>query len=467
MSKILIENPLVIVTQNENKDELKNKNILIEDNLIKSMDYSPKEGEKFDKVIDATGKLVMPGMVNCHHHLYQTLTRNVPKMQDQDLFPWLTNHYELWREVTNQGVYVSAKVGLLELLFTGCTTSTDHMYLFPKHTDGKLIDEEIKAAREVGIRFQPTRGSMTLSTKDGGLPPDDVVQSEQEILEDSQRLIKKYHDPSFGSMLRISLAPCSPFSVTGSQMASVAKFAQENGLMIHTHLAETKDEENFCIEKFGARPAKYLDDLGWIAENAWTAHSIHLSDEEIQKMGERKMGISHCPSSNMRLGSGIARIREMLNAGVCVGLGVDGSASNDSSNMLAEARLAMLLSRLREDKYNWLTARDVLWIATKGGALALGHTDVGSLEEGKCADIVLYDMQKLAYAGGMSDPVAALVFCQDTSTVDTSIINGKVIIENGKHNFELAPLIKKQNELANEMIQKAQKTTGIDFMSNK
>ncbi len=463
MSKILIKNPLVVATQNQNKDELRNTNILIEGNLIKSMNYQPKKGETFDKIVDATGKLAMPGMVNCHHHLYQTLTRNVPKMQDQELFPWLVNHYELWRELTSEGVYISAKVGLLELLLTGCTTSTDHMYLFPRHTDGKLIDQEIRAAQELGIRFQPTRGSMTLSTKDGGLPPDDVVQDEDEILQDSKRLIEKYHDPSFGAMLRISLAPCSPFSVTGKQMKSVAEFAKANNLMIHTHLAETKDEENFCIEKFGARPAKYLDDLGWIAENSWTAHSIHLSDDEIKTMGSRKMGISHCPSSNMRLGSGIARIREMLDAGVCVGLGVDGSASNDSSNMLTEARLAMLLSRLREDKKNWLTARDVLWIATKGGALALGRDDIGSLEVGKCADIVLYDMQRIAYAGGMSDPVAALIFCQDTACVDTSIINGKVVIENGKHNFELAPLIKKQNELAAELIAKAQKTTGIDF----
>ncbi len=467
MSKILIKNPLVVATQNENRDELKNTNILIENNLIKSMDYLPEKDEKFDKIIDAKGKLVMPGMVNCHHHLYQTLTRNVPKMQDQELFPWLVNHYELWREITNEGVYISAKVGLLELLLTGCTTSTDHMYLFPKHTDGKLIDEEIKAAREIGIRFQPTRGSMTLSTKDGGLPPDDVVQEEQDILEDSKRLIEKYHDPSFGAMLRISLAPCSPFSVTGSQMASVAEFAKECNLMIHTHLAETKDEENFCLEKFGARPAKYLDKHGWIADYSWTAHSIHLSDDEIETMGKRKMGISHCPSSNMRLGSGIARIREMLDAGVCVGLGVDGSASNDSSNMLAEARLAMLLSRLRESKSNWLTARDVLWIATKGGALALGREDIGSLEEGKCADIVLYDMERIAYAGGMSDPVAALIFCQDTNSVDTCIINGKVIVENGKHNFDLKPLIERQNQLAQELIERAQKSTGIDFMSKE
>ncbi len=463
MSKILIKNPLIVITQNQNKDELKNVCILIENNIIKSMNYSPKADEKFDKVIDASGKLVMPGMVNCHHHLFQTLTRNVPRMQDKELFPWLTNHYKVWKGIDNECVYISAKVGLLELMLTGCTTSSDHMYLFPKDTDGKLIDEEIRAAKELKIRFQPTRGSMTLSDKDGGLPPDNVVQNTDEILEDSKRLLNLYHDSSYGSMLRISLAPCSPFSVTGEQMKDVAKFAKEHNLMIHTHLAETKDEENFCLEKFGARPAKYLDDLGWIAQNSWTAHSIHLSDEEISLMGERRMGISHCPSSNMRLGSGIARIREMLDAGVSVGLGVDGSASNDSSNMLAEARLAMLLSRLREDKKNWLSARDVLWMATKGGALALGRDDIGSLEEGKCADIVAFDMNRIAYAGGMSDPVAALIFCQDTNSVDTSIINGEIIIENGKHNFDINNLIKRQNELAGRILEKACKSTGIDF----
>jgi len=467
MNRILIKNALVIATQNENRDELRGKSILIEDNFIKSIDYISVENESFDKIIDATDKVVIPGMVNTHHHLFQTLTRNVPKMQNQELFPWLTNHYELWRELTNRAIYVSAKTGLMELMLTGCTTSTDHMYLFPKKTNGKLIDQEIVAAKELGIRFQPTRGSMSLSQKDGGLPPEDVVQSPLEIHKDTVRLLEKYHDGSYGSMLRISLAPCSPFSVSGIQMREVAEFAKQNNLMIHTHLAETKDEESFCIEKFGHRPAEYLEKLNWIDKNVWTAHSIHLNDAEIDLMGKKKMGIAHCPSSNMRLGSGIARIKELLKAGVSVGLGVDGSASNDSSNMLGEARLAMLLSRLRENQKNWLTAGDVLWMATKGGALALGRDDIGSIEVGKCADFAIFDMNKISYAGGMSDPLAALIFCNDPNPVDTLIINGKVIIENTKHHFEIKKTIKEQNEIAKSLLKKAQKNTGIDFLNCK
>ena len=462
---ILIKNATVIATMNDKKDELKGYNIIIENNRIKSLSKNKITYPRNCKVIDASGMVVLPGFVNTHHHLYQTLTRNVPKMQNVELFPWLTNHYELWREVDNYAVYVSAKIGLLELMLSGCTTSTDHMYLFPNKTDGKLIDEEIIAAKELGIRFQPTRGSMTLSKKDGGLPPDDVVQSESVILNDTVRLLKEYHDTSFGAMLRISLAPCSPFSVTENQMKEVALFAKKNNLMIHTHLAETVDEENFCLEKFGKRPAEYLNSIGWIENNVWTAHSIHLNDDEIKKMGKVKMGIAHCPSSNMRLGSGIARIREMLDEGVSVGLAVDGSASNDCSNMLAEARIAMFLSRMRKKKKNWLTARDVLWMATKGGALALGRDDIGSIEVGKCADLAIFDMQNIAYAGGMSDPLAALVFCQANVNVKHLIINGKHKIKEGKISTDLDDLINSQNKIAKTMIKKAEKNTGIDFLS--
>ena len=416
-----------------------------------------------DEVIDATGMVVLPGFINTHHHLYQTLTRNIPKMQDLPLFEWLTNYYEIWRELTEEAVYVSAKTGLLELMKSGVTTSADHLYLFPAKTGKNLIDAEIKAAQEVGIRFQPTRGSMSLGKTKGGLPPDDVVQSEAEIQEDTERLLAKFHDDSEGSMLRISLAPCSPFSVTPELLKSTAEFAKTNNLHIHTHLAEALDEEKFCIKTFGMRPVEYLDSLGWIAENSWFAHAIHINDKELRRLADAGVGISHCPSSNMRLGSGIARIKEMLTAGIVVGLGVDGSASNDSGNMLTEIRNAMLLSRLRDEEF-WLSAREVLWMATRGGAQALGREDIGQLAVGKRADLVLFSINGLEYAGGRSDPLASLVFNVRMSSVDYLIINGKIQIRNGETAVDENTLILEHNRLSDEMLQRATDNSGIDFL---
>ena len=343
--KTLIQNSKYIATMNDKMEEWNGGHILIENDKIISIGKNNLKGD-FDQIIDASEMVVLPGFINTHHHLFQSLTRNIPKMQNQELFDWLINHYEIWREIDEDAVAVSTQVGLLEMMLSGVSTSSDHLYLFPQKCGKNLIDIEVDAAQKLGIRFQPTRGSMSLSKKDGGLPPDDVVQTEAEILQDSKRLIEKYHNQKNGAMTRISLAPCSPFSVTAQLMKQTAELAKKENLMIHTHLAETIDEENFCIEKFGDRPAKYLENLNWIGGNVWVAHAVHLSDEEIAKMGKCGMGISHCPSSNMRLGSGIARIKEMLQAGVAVSLGVDGSASNDSSNMLSEIRQAMLLSRL-------------------------------------------------------------------------------------------------------------------------
>jgi len=465
MKKILIKNPLFIATMNDNMDEWSGGHILIEDDKIVSIGNKPYHGY-YDEDIDAEGMVVLPGFINTHHHLYQSLTRNIPHMQDEELFPWLVNHYEVWREVNDEAISISAKTGLLEMMLSGVTTSSDHLYLFPSKCNNELIDLEIKAAQELGIRFQPTRGSMSLSKKDGGLPPDDVVQTEDVIMKDCLRLINKYHDPSAGAMIRISLAPCSPFSVTPELMKQTAEMAKEKNLMFHTHLAETIDEENFCIEKFGARPAAYLDSLGWISGNSWVAHAVHLSDEEIKQMGECGMGISHCPSSNMCLGSGIARIKEMLKAGVAVSLAVDGSASNDSSNMLSEIRQAMLLSRLRKPEF-WLTAREVLRIATRGGAAALGRDDVGELSVGKQADIAFFSVDKLEYAGSLSDPLAALVFTQRMRPVDHLIINGKIQIKDGEAEINLENLIKDHNRISDEMIKRAKENTGIDFYKNK
>ena len=460
--KILIDNPLRVATMNNKKDEWSGGHILIENDKILSLGKEKYHGE-YDKKIDASEMVILPGFINTHHHLYQSLTRNIPLMQDEELFPWLVHHYEVWREVTDEAIEISAKTGLMEMMLSGVTCSSDHLYLFPKNCNSQLIDIEIKAAKELGIRFQPTRGSMSLSKKDGGLPPDDVVQTEAEIMLDSKRLVDKYHDDKPGAMTRISLAPCSPFSVTPELMKQTAEYAKANNLMFHTHLAETIDEENFCIEKMGYRPAAYLDSVGWIDGNSWVAHAVHLSDEEIAQMGACGMGISHCPSSNMRLGSGIARIKEMLDAGVAVSMGVDGSASNDSSNMLSEIRQAMLLSRLRKPQF-WLTARDVLAMATNGGAAALGRDDVGSLEVGKQADIAMFGLNYLEYAGSQTDPVASLVFTQRMRPIDNLMINGILQIEDGKSNIDLEKLRIKHNEISIDLVEKATKNTGLKFI---
>ena len=345
MHRILIKNPLVIATMNDEQTEFKGGHVLIEDDKIKSVSDNELNIEA-DEVIDATNMVVLPGFINTHHHFYQTLTRNIPKTQNAELFPWLINNYEIWREMTEEGVTVSAKTAIAELMLSGTTTTSDHLYLFPKKSSPYLIDREIEAAQEMGIRFYPTRGSMSLGKPHGGLPPADVIQSEEEIQKDTERLVNKYHDDADGAMLRIALAPCSPFSVTPKLMEQTAEYAKANNLLIHTHLAETQDEEDFCIEQFGKRPVEYIDSLGWLSENAWFAHTVFLNDEEIAQIGKIGCGTSHCPSSNMRLGSGIARIKEMMKAGINVSLAVDGSASNDSSNTLSELRNALLLSRL-------------------------------------------------------------------------------------------------------------------------
>jgi len=383
-----------------------------------------------DIVIDGSRMLVLPGLINTHHHFFQSLTRNVQSTTKAELFDWLLTNYEIWKGLTEEAFFISAKLSMAELLKSGCTCSSDHLYLFPNQAGNRLIDAEISAALELGMRFQPTRGSMSLSKKDGGLPPDTVTQTESQILEDELRLVEQYHDPKAGAMTRISLAPCSPFSVTPELMVETSRLSREKGLQIHTHLAETLDEEKFCLEKFAQRPFDYMEKLEWITDNAWFAHAIHLSDDEIIRGAKAGIGVSHCPSSNMRLGSGIAKIKEMLEAGIKVSIGVDGSASNDSGNLLLELRNAMLLSRLRPAKY-WLDAPDVLWMATVGGAKALGRDDIGQILPGKSADLVLISMDRLEYSGASHDPASAVVFSVASQPVDISIINGKLVVENG------------------------------------
>ncbi|MFH0883614.1 MAG: 8-oxoguanine deaminase [bacterium] len=460
---ILIQNPLHVATMDDAGTEFSGGHILVENGVISSIGANPLDVAA-DEIIAADGMVVIPGLVNTHHHLYQSLTRNIPRMQDASLFDWLVNHYEVWRELTGEAVRVSATTALLEMMKSGVTTSSDHLYLFPHRAEKTLIDAEIASAHLLGLRFQPTRGSMTLGKSQGGLPPDDVVQSEEEILLDTERLLKQYHDESEGSMVRISLAPCSPFSVTSQQLKNTADFARANGLRVHTHTAETLDEETFCLKTYGKRPVEYLDSLGWIDSNTWHAHAVHLNDDEILRMGEVHAGVAHCPDSNMRLGSGIARVREMLDAGVAVGLGVDGSASNDSSNLLTGARNAMMISRLRERDY-WLTARDVLRIATRGGAEALGRSDIGQLVAGKRADLALFNVQGIEYAGGMSDPLAALVFSVRMSPVDWLIVEGEIRIRRGRSDVDERALVQRHNQIADEMLRHAGKNSGIDFLA--
>jgi len=438
--------------------------VLIEDDRIVAVGPPPAPpGLTAERRIDATGKVVLPGLVNTHHHLPQVLTRNVPRVQEAPLFRWLVELYEVWRHLDAEAVTAAARVGLGELLLTGCTTTTDHLYLFPKGQE-RFIDAEIQAARELGIRFQPTRGSMSRGKSQGGLPPDVVCQDEETILADSRRLIREYHDPRPRSMLRIALAPCAPFSVSEDLMRRTAALARENGLRLHTHLAETKDEEDYCQATYGCRPVEFLRRLGWLGSDVWLAHCVHLSAEEIRLFAETGTGVAHCPSSNFRLGSGVSPVREMLDAGVPVGLGVDGSASNDSSNMLAEARQALLAHRSGREPSQWLTAEDVLWAATRGGARCLGRDELGSLEPGKAADLVMVDTRRLSYAGAGSDPLAALVFSPWPEPVDTVMVNGRILVEGGELAGVDVPRLVAQAESASAaLLDAALRTTGVDY----
>lgn len=465
MSSLQITGALRVATMDGLRREFTGGHLRIEDGVITSVGPGPAPGPA-DRELDASGCVVLPGFINTHHHLYQSLTRAIPRMQDQGLFDWLVNHYEVWRELDVDDVYAGAQLGLLELMKSGTTTSSDHHYLFPRSASPRLIDAQIRAARELGLRFMPTRGSMSLGRSQGGLPPDSVVQTMAEIRADTERLLAEYHDPHPGAMTRLVLAPCSPFSVTADEMRDTARFAREHGLRLHTHLAETLDEETFCLEHFGQRPVGYVESLGWLGDDAWFAHSVHLSEDEIRRMGAAGAGVSHCPSSNMRLGSGIAPVKELLQAGAAVSLGVDGSASNDSGNMLLELRNAMLISRLR-DPSCWLGARDVLELATLGGARVLGRDDIGSLAVGKRADIAVFSMDGIEYSGAGSDPLAALVFCVRQSPVDTLVINGEVRIHNGRSLVDEKELAHRHSRLSAGLLERASRRTGIDFTARQ
>lgn len=444
----LLRDAAVVVTMDDARREIKDGSIYIEGNVIRRVGPADQlSNQQADVVIDCQGMVLLPGLVNTHHHLYQSLTRTVPGVQDANLFHWLKVLYPIWGSLRAEDIYVSTKLGLAELLLSGCTTCADHLYLFPNDV---LLDEEIRAAQEMGVRFHASRGSMSLGQSQGGLPPDYLVETEDTILKDTKRVIEAYHDPNPFAMVRIVVAPCSPFSVTKELMRKSLELARHYSVSCHTHLAETLDEQRFCLERFGLRPVDYAAELGWMGEDIWFAHGVHLNDQEIEQLAKTGTGVTHCPSSNMRLGAGFAPVVAMLRKGVRVGLAVDGSASNDGGHLLGEARMCMLLQRVGGGPAA-MTGRQALELATRGGAQVLGRDDIGILAPGKAADIVGWQMNKLTYAGA-HDPVAALVFCQPQN-VDLVIINGVQRVWKGEIlNLDLPRLIDEHNERAGALL---------------
>ncbi|MDM7932840.1 8-oxoguanine deaminase [Tabrizicola sp.] len=441
MSDILIRNAAAVVTMNPGRAELAGADIFLRDGVILALGHGLPEAKA--EVIDATGCVVTPGLVNTHHHLYQTLTRAVPGGQDALLFGWLKTLYPIWSRFGPDEMFTSAQVGLAELALSGCTLTSDHLYLYP---NGARLDDTIAAAQEVGLRFHPTRGAMSIGESAGGLPPDALVEREPAILDDMIRVVDRFHDSGPGAMVRVGLAPCSPFSVSRDLMRDAALLARDKGVMLHTHLAENDEDIAYSLAQFGCRPGQYAEDLGWTGPDVWHAHCVKLDSSEIELFSRSLTGVAHCPCSNCRLGSGIAPVRAMRNAGVKVGLGVDGSASNDAGNLIGEARMAMLLQRVSNGA-DAMSAREALEIATLGGARVLGRDDLGSLEPGKRADLAIWDVSGIEAAGSW-DPVAALVLCGPTR-VRHLIVEGRPVVRDGQMvTLDLPRVIERQNRLA-------------------
>jgi 8-oxoguanine deaminase len=445
MTTLLLKNAQLLVSMDDAESTWRGGGIYVEDNVIRQIGPTAELPRSADRVIDASIMLVMPGMVNTHHHFVQTLTRNLPAAQNADLFDWLVTLYPIWGRLTAEAVYVSSKLAMAELMLSGCTTTSDHTYIWP---NGARVDDQVRAAAEIGVRFHVARGSMTVGESQGGLPPDRVVEEEEDVLRDSRRVIEQYHDPRRHSMLRVVLAPCSPFTVSPDLMRESLELARAYGVHSHTHLAETLDEEQYCKEKFGLTPVQFAEELGWLGTDVWHAHMVHPHDDEIARLGSTRTGVAHCPTSNMRLASGIAPVRPLLDAGARLGLGVDGSASNDGSHMLAEARQAMLLQRVAHGPAA-LTAPEALKLATRGGASVLGRDDIGYLAPGMSADFVGYRLDTLPLAGGaVHDPLASIVFCQPPN-VDLSVIDGKVRVQDGHPvDIDLPALVEQHNRAA-------------------
>ena len=449
MTTLLVRHADLVAALDDQDHRWPDGAIYVVDNQIAQVGPTAALPQTADTVIEARGTVLLPGLVNTHHHFFQTLTRAVPAAQDADLFHWLITLYPIWARLTPEAIRVSTETAIAELMLSGCTTAGDHTYIWP---GGARLDDQIEIARRMGFRFHAARGSMSVGQSQGGLPPDSVVEREDEILRDSRRLIEAYHDPERFAMTRVVLAPCSPFSVSLDLMRESVALARAYGVHCHTHTAETLDEERFCLEQFGRRPVELMEDLGWVGPDVWHAHMVHPSGDEVARLGSTRSGVAHCPSSNMRLASGIAPLRALQQAGARVGLGVDGSASNDGSHLLAEARQALLLHRVSGDPAG-LTALQALRLATRGGAEVLGRDDIGSLAPGMAADFIGYRTDTLPMAGAAAhDPLAALVFCRPQN-VDISVIDGRVRIRHGELlSVDLPMLVARHNAITREMM---------------
>ena len=452
MATLLIRNARLLVTMDEQRRELAGGGVFVRDNVIEAVGPSADLPMSADEVIDAHDQIVIPGLVNTHHHMAQTLTRAL--VQDNELFGWLQGLYPIWANLTPEMVRVSTQTAMAELLLSGCTTSSDHLYIYP---NGVRLDDSIEGASQIGMRFHAARGSMSVGRSKGGLPPDRVVEDEAAILKETQRLIERWHNPGRFAMQRIVVAPCSPFSVSRELMRDSALLAREHDVSLHTHLAENDNDIAYTREKFGCTPAEYVESLGWVGPDVWCAHCVKLDAPGIGLFARSGTGVAHCPCSNMRLASGIAPIRAMRDAGVSVGLGVDGAASNDAGHMLGEARMAMLLQRTASGPHA-MSAREMLEIATLGGAKVLMRDDIGALAPGMAADIVTIPLNEIGLAGALHDPLAALLFCQ-VPRVQHSIVNGRVVVRDGRlTTVDLPVLVERHNALARELVEAARTT---------
>ncbi len=444
---LLVKNADVLVTMDAARREIRNGGLLVSDNRIVAVGPTAELPQSADEVLDLAGHIVIPGLVNTHHHMFQTLTRALPAAQDAELFDWLTALFPVWQRLTPEMIKASTKTAMAELMLSGCTTAMDHLYLYP---NGCRLDDEVEAAREIGMRFHASRGAMSVGASLGGLPPDSLVEDEGAVINDMLRVIDAYHDAGRYSMLRVVVAPCSPFTVSQDLMREAVRLARSRGVGMHTHLAENDKDVAYTREKFNMTPAQYAEDVGWVGRDVWHAHCVKLDDHGIKLFGRTGTGVAHCPCSNMRLASGIAPVRRMRFEAVPVGLGVDGAASNDSSHMLAEARQAMLLARVGHGP-DAMTAREALEIATLGGAKVLNRDDIGALAPDMAADFVAFDLRGIGFAGALHDPVAALVFCAPAS-VALSVINGRIVVKDGRlTTVELPLLIETQNRLARKL----------------
>jgi len=448
MTTLLLKNIDTLVTMDADRRELSGASVFCRDGVIEAVGQSHDLPHTADEVIDLSGHIVIPGMINTHHHLFQNLTRVLPDAQNETLFGWLKTLYPIWSRLHPDAIQAAVALGLAELALTGCTTSSDHQYIYP---NGSRLDDSIAAAEDVGVRFTATRGSMSIGESKGGLPPDYLIEDEIFIMKESERVVDAYNNPARFAMTRVALAPCSPFSVSTGLMRDSAVLAREKGVGLHTHLAENEEDIIYSEEKFGKRPGDYAEDLGWVGEDVWHAHCVRLNTSEIDLCARTGTGISHCPCSNMRLASGIAPVRKMRDHGVAVGLGVDGSSSNDSGHMLNEARQAMLLQRVGGNPAA-LTARDALTMATRDGARVLNRDDIGQIAPDYAADMAIFDLNQIDFAGALHDPVAALIFCGPVKTRHT-IINGRLVVRDGRlTTMDLGELMQRHRKFSMDLV---------------